>query len=300
MTDLPDGRRVWIGGEHEDFYDPDFYIYNDVIVQGVDGTLAFLLYPEDVFPPTDHHSATLHGTEIILVGSLGDSGRRDPATTQVLVLDTKAWKIRRQEVSGDAPPWLSSHQATYDAAAGTITVEGGVLDLGNDGPMLANIDAWQLHLSSWSWERLTKRDWPRVLFERADGEPSDLFMARMDAEIEAMTKLDGFDPEAVAILQEAMAGQEAVPAQKAEVLSLLYTPPLPHTPLESDDDSDSLAVRIKVDGVVVRYDEERGPAMMTIEGHLPDEVVTTLIDDFQQKFAAFTGAEITVTRVENP
>jgi len=27
-TKLPDGRIVCIGGEHEDFYDPDFYIYN--------------------------------------------------------------------------------------------------------------------------------------------------------------------------------------------------------------------------------------------------------------------------------
>ncbi|KAJ4289991.1 hypothetical protein N0V88_006792 [Collariella sp. IMI 366227] len=31
-TRLPDGRIVYIAGEHEDFYDPDFYIYNDVVV----------------------------------------------------------------------------------------------------------------------------------------------------------------------------------------------------------------------------------------------------------------------------
>ncbi|KAK3321672.1 hypothetical protein B0H66DRAFT_552413 [Apodospora peruviana] len=31
-TWLPDGRIVFIGGEHEDFYDPDFFIYNDVVV----------------------------------------------------------------------------------------------------------------------------------------------------------------------------------------------------------------------------------------------------------------------------
>lgn len=31
-TRLPDGRIVFIGGEHEDYYDPDFYIYNDVVV----------------------------------------------------------------------------------------------------------------------------------------------------------------------------------------------------------------------------------------------------------------------------
>jgi hypothetical protein len=28
-TPLPDGRTVWIAGEHEDYYHPDFFIYND-------------------------------------------------------------------------------------------------------------------------------------------------------------------------------------------------------------------------------------------------------------------------------
>lgn len=32
VTVLPDGRHIYIGGEHEDFYDPDFCIYNDVVV----------------------------------------------------------------------------------------------------------------------------------------------------------------------------------------------------------------------------------------------------------------------------
>jgi hypothetical protein len=31
-TELSDGRIVCIGGEHEDWYDPDFHIYNDVVV----------------------------------------------------------------------------------------------------------------------------------------------------------------------------------------------------------------------------------------------------------------------------
>src|SRR5258708_2223735 len=31
-TNLPDGRTILIAGEHEDYYDPDFYIYNDVVV----------------------------------------------------------------------------------------------------------------------------------------------------------------------------------------------------------------------------------------------------------------------------
>jgi hypothetical protein len=31
-TDLPDGRALFVAGEHEDFYDPDFCIYNGVVV----------------------------------------------------------------------------------------------------------------------------------------------------------------------------------------------------------------------------------------------------------------------------
>jgi ankyrin repeat protein len=37
FTELPDGRFVQIGGEREDFYDPDFYIYNDVTVHQPSG-----------------------------------------------------------------------------------------------------------------------------------------------------------------------------------------------------------------------------------------------------------------------
>ncbi len=88
QTYLPDGRLIQIGGEHEDSYDPDFQIYNDVVVinnpilveciynmpvpsnfpqvGGRDvilGTsnvndVTIYAYPFDVFPPTDNHTAT--------------------------------------------------------------------------------------------------------------------------------------------------------------------------------------------------------------------------------------------------
>ena len=54
-TTLPDGRQVFIAGEHEDSYDPDFYIYNDVVVQDARGGLEIYAYPEVAFPPTDFH-----------------------------------------------------------------------------------------------------------------------------------------------------------------------------------------------------------------------------------------------------
>lgn len=75
-TRLPDGRVVCVGGEHEDYYDPDFCIYNDVVVAHPDGRIEIFGYPKDVFPPTDFHTATLCDDRVILLGGLGYAGER--------------------------------------------------------------------------------------------------------------------------------------------------------------------------------------------------------------------------------
>src|SRR5581483_9798876 len=70
-TLLPDGRIVEIAGEHEDWYDADFCIYNDIVIFDGKGNFEILGYPERVFPPTDFHSATLVRDSIYIIGSLG-------------------------------------------------------------------------------------------------------------------------------------------------------------------------------------------------------------------------------------
>jgi len=57
QCNLSDGRILCIGGEHEDYYDPDFCIYNDVIVFGPAGEIEIYGYPEEVFPPTSGRSS---------------------------------------------------------------------------------------------------------------------------------------------------------------------------------------------------------------------------------------------------
>ena len=52
-NELPDGWVVLIAGEHEDYYDPDFFIYNDVVVKHLDGRIDIYGYPRELFPPTD-------------------------------------------------------------------------------------------------------------------------------------------------------------------------------------------------------------------------------------------------------
>ncbi len=113
LTALADGRYVEIAGEHEDFYDPDFCIYNDVVVYHGDGTFTLYGYPAEVFPPTDFHTATLVGTSIYLIGSLGYQGQRRPGETPVRRLDCGSWRIEPVATRGTPPGWISRHTAAY-------------------------------------------------------------------------------------------------------------------------------------------------------------------------------------------
>lgn len=87
-TTLPDGSVIHIGGEHEDYYDPDFFIYNDVTVVGPDGSIEIRGYGREVFPPTDFHSATLAGNAIVIIGCLGHPKQRVAERTPVFRLAT--------------------------------------------------------------------------------------------------------------------------------------------------------------------------------------------------------------------
>lgn len=111
LTLLPDGRAVQVAGEHEDSYDPDFCIYNDVFVHHQDGSIDIYGYPESVFPPTDFHTATLIGDSIYLIGSTGYLGRRRFGETPVYRLDTISWQIEKIFAGGDVPGWISKHRA---------------------------------------------------------------------------------------------------------------------------------------------------------------------------------------------
>ena len=95
ITELPDGRIVEIAGEHEDYYDPDFCIYNDVVVYEGKGNFKILSYPQDVFPPTDFHTATIVGKHIYIIGNLGYIDARISQETPVYKLDYQTFKIEK-------------------------------------------------------------------------------------------------------------------------------------------------------------------------------------------------------------
>ncbi len=124
-TILPDGRIVLIAGEHEDYYDPDFCIYNDVAVFDPEGRIILYGYPHAVFPPTDFHSATLLGEWIYLVGSLGYVGDREGAIP-VRRLSTTDFHIETVTTTGVVPGRLYDHRATL-VADQTLRISGGKL-----------------------------------------------------------------------------------------------------------------------------------------------------------------------------
>ena len=144
-TRLPDGRLVLIAGEHEDHYDPDFCIYNDVTVLDRTGGVQHFLYPRELFPPTDFHSATLVGDGILLIGSLGYPEARRDGDTQVLRLDLGDFSIAPVETQGEKPGWIHRHKAELTDAG--IRVTGGKIEPGYRDRTETHL----LDLSTWIW-----------------------------------------------------------------------------------------------------------------------------------------------------
>jgi hypothetical protein len=182
VTKLPDGRFVHIGGEHEDFYDPDFCIYNDVVVIatpplsnpatssmpeddipdgcGVPPSRVIALeditiygYPLDVFPPTDFHTSTYvcdprSGKEFIyIIGGLGYESSASRNQTDVYRLDLSDFSIRRLETFG-AKPSGGTHRHNAELYHSAYDTEPRIKITTEDGrqfSLLANALEWISH-----------------------------------------------------------------------------------------------------------------------------------------------------------
>ncbi|MCE9530818.1 MAG: hypothetical protein K8T89_06810 [Planctomycetes bacterium] len=192
-TVLSDGRAICVGGEHEDFYQPDFYIYNDVVVLGDGGSVEVYGYPRATFPPTDFHTASLFGDYLFIVGCLGYKESRRPGLTPVYALNLITYEITEVPTSGESPGWLYEHEAEVQLG-GTIAVTGGYFFEIHDGEQvrLRNLEDYSLDTRTRVWQRLTERNWPQFLIRcdaraahQAGGklEPVDLFCdGLLDAE----------------------------------------------------------------------------------------------------------------------
>ncbi|MEL6166440.1 MAG: ankyrin repeat domain-containing protein, partial [Cyanobacteria bacterium J06628_3] len=151
-TILPDGRIIEIAGEHEDFYDPDFCIYNDVVVFDGKGNFQIYGYPEEVFPPTDFHSATLVDNYVYIIGSLGYINQRYKNETPVYRLDCHTFKIEKIETTGNKPGWISGHKAKFQSPSQILISGGQLWKIVNDkNNLIDNTLDYILNLNTFEW-----------------------------------------------------------------------------------------------------------------------------------------------------
>lgn len=295
---LPDGREVLIAGEHEDHYDPDFYIYNDVVV--MDGERCDIFgYLTDAFPPTDFHTATLVEEDIILIGNLGYQEDRDPATIQVFRLSTQDWSMSRVETSGAIPGWLHGHSAHYVPAENAIVVSGGKRYTANDR-IVESIDDYRLSLADHTWFQLTDRRWDRWVLEREDGEPNHLWEIRTSSMNERIGlsmqhHLAEALPDDMQYLIEEMT-PKSEPWQ-IEAVERLYVSPLTGEQAHGDEEEYG-RYRLDIDGVTVRFDEGMDEIAMTVEGCLPESITRSLVGELKEKLSSIEQTPYKVSRVD--
>lgn len=260
-TTLPDGRVVHIGGEHEDFYDPDFFIYNDVTVIAPDGSIAVHGYPHEVFAPTDFHSATLVGESIFVIGGLSYKHLRMVGATPVFRLDLASMAMQRIPTSGDAPGWIREHTAERSEDGGSIIVRGGDIWRGPDRTEWENTDSWSLDLAEGRWTRLTNLGWPQFTLLRTDRKRHRLWDTR-----QALWQRDHGWPG-----MESYWSHEQAP--DFDALAALYRfDEGAHAPEEQGHK----VYCVTVDGVRVRFVEGSFTVRVVVEGPLGPERIESL------------------------
>ena len=301
-TQLPDGRMVYIGGEHEDSYDPDFYIYNDIVIITPDGEITIYGYPEKDFPPTDFHSATLHGKEIILIGALSYIENRDPSETQVLRLNTEDWSIKKQKTT-QPPGWISKHQHTYQPTSKTIQISTPQ-KWTSENDLATDFSTWELNLTTWAWQCIEQKNWSQYKLSRSDGEMNNLWNIRHHLEMEAVGMShvnvsdylhgDDMDEEMKAQIQESLdeMAQDSKKLASNTDLSLvpnLYKPSTPHTcvelpeiDLDEEDEESYIEYNshcIEIAGTHIKFFEESDSVIMRVEGILSNETITSILNE---------------------
>ena len=270
-TYLPDGSVVYIGGEHEDHYDPDFYIYNDVIVVRPDKSVDIYGYSPNIFPPTDSHSATLVDDTIYIIGCLGYPKDRNHSDTPVYRLKLSDFSIHQVTTHGESPNWLFKHSAKLIDDERYIVCTGGEVTHHPTEMVAENLTTWQFDLKTHSWTAIETKPFTRWLLVREDGHPNDLW------EIEQVVHYSRSSRRSDLAEEYRVEFEARGLTVDADLFNARFRPPIPHTAVEPDLDDDNFRThRILVDDVIVRYVQDSYEIAVTVEGRLSADTIETL------------------------
>jgi hypothetical protein len=288
-TTLTDGRVLAIGGEHEDHYDPDFCIYNDVHLTSPDGEVRILGYPTHVFPPTDFHSATLVGDEVVVIGGLGYAHERRPEVTPVFALNVNTLAFERRLARSEAGPgWLFEHSARLSKNQRAITVTGGRRLIAG-GEICENFSDWSLNLPKLTWSCVEHRPWQEWVLEPSDAKHRSRLW-KIGLLRWAADRTSEHDREQLAQWKKEFGALPDFALYDAR-----YTPSVDHLKLPDEEGSTCL---MRIDGVAVRYRENNRSVTVIIEGALPPRVVARLLGDAAKKLALLEGTAFRRRRLQ--
>lgn len=307
QTLLPDGRAILIGGEYEDWYDPDFYIYNDVIVIPPHHSLNHTLnrtenkadieiygYPKAVFPPTDFHTATLVGEYIYIIGALGYPKDRRYSHTPVYRLNTQTFKIE-EVATRNSMGWIHGHHALLKD--NRIIVSGGQILADDSSPLLDNIDTWALNLNTLIWKNITQRyrKWLRFYVARMDG--GCLNLGKYSQLNDCQNTHNSNRAVLHALEIEASIG--CLPDLNS--YRQLFVPPITHETASDWNIGNEVVDYDKIlfiDGVKVGYKSDHECVHVTIEGNLSDDVVELLQQNLRHKLCKVENMACEVIALE--
>lgn len=273
-TLLPDGREILIGGEFEDYYNPLFCIYNDVIVKHPDGKIEIFGYPRHIFAPTDFHTATLVGDTIWLIGSAGYPDERDFSQTSVYKLNIHSYRIEKVETR-NSMGWVCRHSATFKD--NQIIVTGGEILQAENLPMRENFDEWALNLKTLIWKNISKKNWQCFYVGRKDG--NCLLLDDYRTLISYQDKPENeFYQKAFETIR-----QDTGNNPNLSVFSQLYSPPIDHEIDESEQAYDTFT--IFVDAIKVRYKTDWQYIQVYVEGVLPPHKLELLQENLRHKLS---------------
>ncbi|MCX5469717.1 hypothetical protein [Acinetobacter nematophilus] len=168
----------WKWYDYNDYYNPNFKIYNDVCINA-DGLKKIELwnYPEEQFPPVyDHDTVYDKNTNLVYItGGLGSGERQKKNITEIYQLNLETKDIEHVDALGESPLCLHKHHAkmwNYDL----IEMRGG--NILKNGRAIKNLYVWYFNLKTKTWLKQKHETYQHWLITSSDNNQLFLDISR--------------------------------------------------------------------------------------------------------------------------